>query len=142
MGLERSIGLDSWWGLRVAHLKGAPKVGPTRDHLGAPTRAIKGGEGGGGAPICAALTTPQLAPSFLSLLLLLPHIKPKFVLADLAIRRAKLLPVRVDFVEVLCLLYKEEPFVRKVHATALPASICTTPTRYRSFASARLVVIL
>ena len=28
-----------------------------------------------------------------------------------------------------------------VHATALPASICTTPTRYRSSATARLVVI-
>ena len=51
MGLDRPIGLDLWWGLRAAHLKGAPKVGPTRVHLGAPTRAIKGGEeGGGGAP--------------------------------------------------------------------------------------------
>ena len=30
----------------------------------------------------------------------------------------------------------------EVHATALPASICTTPTRYRSSATARLVVIL
>ena len=29
----------------------------------------------------------------------------------------------------------------EVHATALPASICTTPTRYRSSATARLVVI-
>ena len=47
MGLERSIGLDFWWGLRAAHLKRAPKVGPTRAHLGAPTRAIKGGEKGG-----------------------------------------------------------------------------------------------
>ena len=28
-----------------------------------------------------------------------------------------------------------------VHATALPASICTTPTRYRSSATVRLVVI-
>ena len=28
-----------------------------------------------------------------------------------------------------------------VHATALPASICTTPTRYGSSATARLVVI-
>ena len=38
-------------GLRAAHLKGAPKVGPARAHLEAPTRAIKGGEeGGGGAP--------------------------------------------------------------------------------------------
>ena len=50
MGLERPIGLDFWWGLRAAHLNGAPKVGPTRAHLGAPTRAIKGGEGGEGAP--------------------------------------------------------------------------------------------
>ena len=29
----------------------------------------------------------------------------------------------------------------EVLATALPTSICTTPTRYRSFATARLVVI-
>ena len=29
----------------------------------------------------------------------------------------------------------------EVHATALPASICTTSTRYRSSATARLVVI-
>ena len=29
-----------------------------------------------------------------------------------------------------------------VHATALPASICTTPTRYRNSATARLVVIM
>ena len=48
MGLERPIGLDFWWGLRIAHLQGAPKVGPTRAYLGAPTRAIKGGEEGGG----------------------------------------------------------------------------------------------
>ena len=45
MGLERPKGLDLQWGLRAAHLKGAPKVGPTTTHLGAPTRAIKGGEG-------------------------------------------------------------------------------------------------
>ena len=50
MGLERPIGLDLRWGLRATHLKGAPKVGPIRAHLGAPTRAIKGGEGGEGAP--------------------------------------------------------------------------------------------
>ena len=41
MGLERPIRLHFWWGLRTAHLKGATKVGPTRAHLGAPTRAIK-----------------------------------------------------------------------------------------------------
>ena len=29
----------------------------------------------------------------------------------------------------------------EVHTTALPASICTTPTRYRSSVTARLVVI-
>ena len=45
MGLERPIELDLRWGLRAAHLKGAPKVGPTRAHLGTPTRTIKGGEG-------------------------------------------------------------------------------------------------
>ena len=75
MGLEGPIGLDLWWGLRAAHLKGAPKVGPTRAHLGAPTRAIKGGEEEG-APIDAALAASLLAPSSLSLLLLLPRIKP------------------------------------------------------------------
>ena len=74
MGLERPIGLDLWWRLRAAHLKGAPKVGPTRAHLGASTRAIKGGEEG--APSGAALAAPQLAPSSLSLLHLLPRIKP------------------------------------------------------------------
>ena len=75
MGLERPIGLDFWWGLRAAHLNGAPKVGPTRAHLGAPTRAVKGGEEGG-ALSGAALAAPQLAPPSLSLLLLLPRIKP------------------------------------------------------------------
>ena len=50
MGLEGAIGLDLWWRFRAAHLKGAPKVGPTRAHLGAPTRAIKGGEGEGAPP--------------------------------------------------------------------------------------------
>ena len=75
MGLERTMGLDLRWGLRAAHLKGAPKVGPTRAHLGAPTRAIEGGEEGG-APIDAALVAPLLAPSSLSLLLLPPRIKP------------------------------------------------------------------
>ena len=51
MSLKRPIELDLWWGLRAAHLKGAPMVGPTRAHLGAPTRTIKGGEDGGeGAP--------------------------------------------------------------------------------------------
>ena len=57
MGLEGPIGLDFWWGLRATHQGGAqgggkgsppraPKVEPTRAHLGAPTRAIKGGEEG------------------------------------------------------------------------------------------------
>ena len=50
MGLERPIGLDSWWGLRAAHLKGVPKVGPTRAQLGAPTRAIKRRGKGEGVP--------------------------------------------------------------------------------------------
>ena len=76
MGLERPIGLDFWWGLIAAHLKGAPKVGPTRAHLGAPTRAINGGEEGG-APIYAALAAPRpFVGVLLSLLLLLPRIKP------------------------------------------------------------------
>ena len=76
MGLERPIGLDLRWGLGAAHLKGAPKVGPTRAHLVAPIRAIKGGERGRGRPIPAALAAPLLAPSSLSLLLRLPRIKP------------------------------------------------------------------
>ena len=74
MGLERPIGLDFWWGLRTAHLKGASKVGPTRAHLGAPARAIKGGEEGG-TPSSAALAAAQLATSSLSLLFFLPRIK-------------------------------------------------------------------
>ena len=60
MGLERTMGLDLRWGLRAAHLKGAPKVGPTRAHLGAPTRAIEGGEEGG-APIWCS-PSPSVAP--------------------------------------------------------------------------------
>ena len=66
MGLERPIELDLRWGLRAAHLKGAPKVGPTR--------AIKGGEGE--ALSGATLAAPQLEPPSLSLLLLLLRIKP------------------------------------------------------------------
>ena len=36
---------------------------------------------------------------------------------------------------------QERAVREEVHATALPASICTTPMRYRSSATARLVVI-
>ena len=36
---------------------------------------------------------------------------------------------------------QRRPVREVVHATALPASICTTPTRYRSSATTRLVVI-
>ena len=85
--------MDFWWGLRAAHLKGAPKVGPTRAHLGVPTRAIKGGEEGG-TPSSAALAAAQLAPSSLSLSAARP-------------------PVRLDFMEVLRLLHKDELFVRR-----------------------------
>ena len=47
MGLERPIGLESWWGLGAAHLKGAPKVGPIKAHLGArPQGYISKGKGG------------------------------------------------------------------------------------------------
>ena len=42
-----------------------------------------------------------------------PRASALVVLADLAIRSATLLPVRVDFVEVLRLLHKYEPFVRR-----------------------------
>ena len=37
MGLERPMELDLRWGLREAHLKGVPKVGPTMAQVGAPT---------------------------------------------------------------------------------------------------------
>ena len=33
MVLQGPIGLDLWLGLRAAHLKGAPKVGPIKAHL-------------------------------------------------------------------------------------------------------------
>ena len=48
MGLERPIGLESWWGLGAAHLKGAPKVGPIKAHLeGRPQAYISKGKGRG-----------------------------------------------------------------------------------------------
>ena len=48
MGLERPIGLESWWGLGAAHLKGAPKVGPIKAHLeGRPQAYISKGKGEG-----------------------------------------------------------------------------------------------
>ena len=39
--------------------------------------------------------------------------KPLVALADLAVRIAAVLPVRVDFVEVQRLLHKDEPFERR-----------------------------
>ena len=44
MGLERPIGLESWWGLEP---KVAPKVGPIKVHLGAPQAYISKGKGEG-----------------------------------------------------------------------------------------------
>ena len=38
--------------------------------------------------------------------------KPEVAFADLAVRITALLPVHVDFVEVLRLLHKDEPFMR------------------------------
>ena len=38
--------------------------------------------------------------------------KPEVAIADLAVQIAALLSVRVDFVEMLRLLHKDEPFVR------------------------------
>ena len=70
IGLERPIRLDPWWGPQQL-TKGAPKVGPTRAHLGAPTMAIKGGEG---APDTEALAAPSVGAP-LSLLLLLSCIR-------------------------------------------------------------------
>ena len=67
--------------------------------------------GGGGTPSRKPwLPSQQFAPP--SLLPAPPVHRALVVLADLAIRSAKLLPVRVDFVEVLRLLHKDEPFVR------------------------------
>ena len=48
----------------------------------------------------------------LSFLLLLFVHQALVALADLAIRNATLLPIHVDFVELLCLLHKDEPFVK------------------------------
>ena len=48
MGLERPVGLESWWGIGAAHLKGAPNVGPTKAHLeGRPQAYISKGKGEG-----------------------------------------------------------------------------------------------
>ena len=68
-----------------------PKVGPMGAHLRAPKGLQIQGWGERG------LNTRTLA---------------LVVLVDLAIRSAKLLPVHVDFVEVLCLLHKDGPFMR------------------------------
>ena len=82
--------------------KGVPKVGPTKAHLrGRPPGLYK--QEGGAIPLTLA---PLLVAAISSV-----H-EALVVLADLAIRRATLLPVRVDFVELLRLLHKDEPFVR------------------------------
>ena len=58
MGLERPIGLESWWGHGAAHLKGVPKVGPIKAHLeGRPQAYISKGKGRG-APNPSPLSWP------------------------------------------------------------------------------------
>jgi len=67
--------------------------------------------GGGGTPSRKPwLPSQQFAPP--SLLPAPPVHRALVVLADLAIWSVTLLPVRLDFVEVLRLLHKDEPFVR------------------------------
>ena len=53
----------------------------------------------------SAVGTPSLLPAP-------PVHRALVVLADLAIWSVTLLPVRVDFMEVLRLLHKDEPFMR------------------------------
>ena len=116
----------------------APKVGPTRAHLGAPTKAIKGGEG---APHTEALAAPsQLAPPFSpsyssscasSSSCSCGSSNPKCGTSSrtCGLRGGAALAAQGRAVH------------EEVHTTALPASICTTPAHYKSSATARLVVI-
>ena len=106
-------------------------------------RSRKEGRGGGAIPLTLS---PLLAAPFSfaggASAAPPPMHQALVALADLAIRSATLLPVRMDLMEVLRLLHKDGRAVREeVHVTALPASICTTPTHYRSSATVRLVVI-
>ena len=70
--------------------------------LGAPHGAINRG----GVTVATTIVAPPfpIPP---------PRASALVGLADLAIRSATLLLVRVDFVEVLRLLHKDEPFVRR-----------------------------
>ena len=116
-------------------------MGPTRAHLGVPTRAIKGGEEGGGAPIYAALAAPfcSLRPT------LLPALPPAH---QALVRSRGSSNPECDASSRTCglrggaaLAAQGRAVHEVVHATVLQASICTTPTRYKSSATARLVVI-
>ena len=141
MGLERPIGLESWWGLRAAHLKGAPKVGPTRAHLGAPTRAIKGGEEGRGRPIWCSPSRPSIG-ALLPLSTAPPPAHQAIVCSCGSSSPESEASSRTCGLRGGAALAAQGRAIRvEVHATALLASICTTPTRYRSSATARLVTI-
>ena len=84
---------------------------PTRAHLGVPTRAIKGGRRGEGRPNQQTLAAPSVGTPSLSLSAAPPLVhQALLILADLAIRSATLLLLRVDFVEVQRLLHKDELF--------------------------------
>ena len=129
MGLERPMGLDLRWGLRAAHLKGAPKVGPTRAHLGAPTRAIKGGEEGG-ALIYAALAAPSVGA-------LLPLSAAPPSAHQALVRSCGYSNPESEVSSRTCglcggaaLAAQGRAVHEEVHATALPASICTSLTCY------------
>ena len=76
-----------------------PKVGHMGAYLGGAQRGYKDKGWGGNSNL------PLPVPP--------PRASALVVLVDLAIRSAMLLPVRVDFVEVLRLLHKDEPFVRR-----------------------------
>ena len=141
MSLERPIGLESWWGLGAAHLKGAPKVGPTRAHLGTPTKTIKGGEERRGRLIWCSPSRPSIGA-------LLPLSAAPPPAHQTLVRSHGSSNPECDASSRMCglrggaaLAAQGRAVHEEVHATALPASICTTPTRYRSSAAAHLVII-
>ena len=118
-----------------------PKVGPMEAHLGGAQRGYKyKGWGAGTVHVNSAATdTVDLAaPS--SLLCFLGHLA-------LVRSRGSSNP-ECEASSRTCglrggaaLATQGRAVCEEVHATALPASICTTPTRYRSSATAHLVVI-
>ena len=114
-------------------------MGPTRAHLGAPTRAIKGGEEGApqnqqnlaapsvGAPLPLSAAPP---PAHQTIVRSCGSSNPE---SEASSRTCGLRGG-------VALAAQGRAIREEVHATALPASIFTTLTRYRSSATTRLVV--